>query len=419
MAKFNDASVRALSVTGQQYRHWVGDGFGVLVGARGDKTFIFKYRFGGKQRLMQLGRYPDTSLSDARIKAEEARKAIKSGVDPQEKPAEPDPADAEPETPKTVAALAAAFLEEYVKPTSSAGWAKRAERAINIDIVPAIGAMAPAEVEREHVQALLAGVVKRGARVWANRVRAVISKMFNWTIEESTGWGVKNNPCWGTRRRKEKKRRVALERHNVAAFWNAVGRSNSIRPREKMILRLILATGQRSGEVCSMAKDELDLDGERVWIIPEWKTKNRRKHLVPLSDLAISLIRSAIESSGNSPQVFPSYAPGKWKSRGAPHIRPAAISTALKESMIAAVRPHDLRRTAATCLSPICGRFMVERILNHSDPSVTDTYDLYENEMEKREALEEWGDALSEAVTTGQLRPPRRTAGHAQLRRAA
>jgi integrase len=54
--------------------------------------------------------------------------------------------------------------------------------------------------------------------------------------------------------------------------------------------------------------------------------------------------------------------------------------------------PHDLRRTAATHLTKTChvSQFVVGKILNHSEKSVTAVYDRYTYDPEKKAALDKW-----------------------------
>ena len=57
-------------------------GLYLLVVPGGGKWWRLKYRFGGKEKLLSLGTYPDTTLSKAREKRDEARRLIAGGIDP-------------------------------------------------------------------------------------------------------------------------------------------------------------------------------------------------------------------------------------------------------------------------------------------------------------------------------------------------
>ena len=57
-------------------------GMFLLVNPNGSKYWRLKYRFGGKEKLLALGVYPDVSLKDARNKRDAARSLLANGADP-------------------------------------------------------------------------------------------------------------------------------------------------------------------------------------------------------------------------------------------------------------------------------------------------------------------------------------------------
>ena len=59
-------------------------GMFLLVNPNGSKYFRLKYRIDGKEKLLALGVYPETSLKQARDKREEARQKLADGIDPSE-----------------------------------------------------------------------------------------------------------------------------------------------------------------------------------------------------------------------------------------------------------------------------------------------------------------------------------------------
>jgi hypothetical protein len=59
-----------------------GQGLVLAIQATGSKLWRFRYRYGGLQKTLHLGRWPIVSLADAREKCREARKAIAAGLDP-------------------------------------------------------------------------------------------------------------------------------------------------------------------------------------------------------------------------------------------------------------------------------------------------------------------------------------------------
>ena len=64
------------------YKIYDTEGLYLLVQPTGAKYWRFKYRFGGKEKLLSLGTYPETSLQVARQRRNEARGAVQAGQNP-------------------------------------------------------------------------------------------------------------------------------------------------------------------------------------------------------------------------------------------------------------------------------------------------------------------------------------------------
>jgi integrase len=145
---------------------------------------------------------------------------------------------------------------------------------------------------------------------------------------------------------------------------------------------------------------EFDLNDEKVWTIPPERSKNNRAHRVPLSPLALSIVQTAMDLTGDSPWLFPSRT-------GAEHITPHAVSHAMRNARLGDqpsialdnITPHDLRRTAASFITSLgVNRVTVAKILNHADGSVTAVYDRHSYDPEKRHALDAWAARLQEII---------------------
>lgn len=390
----------------RQVDYWDEDtpGFALRVSPGGQKTWIVMYRVKGetRKRRMKLGTYPSLSLGDARDAAKDAQRAASKGIDTaalekREKAAE------------TFSELADAYIERYAK-RNKKSW-KEDERIIDRDLRPALGLRKARGVTRADVNAILEKLVGRGAPIQANRVFAVLRKMFKWAISQDI---VEVSPCYGiSNPTKERSRERVLSEGEIKALWEATdleGRTKTGKKllttakRTRLALRLILVTAQRPGEVAGAAWTEFDPDWEEsespFWTIPSERTKNGRTHRVPLSPLAVSLLKEARKLASKSKWVFPS------PRDAAKAVSGGSLSHALGKAghfKVAHFTPHDLRRTAGTNITgEQCGisRFVLERVLNHTDPSVTAVYDRYAYDREKRQALNAWAQVL-EALTAG------------------
>jgi integrase len=86
---------------------------------------------------------------------------------------------------------------------------------------------------------------------------------------------------------------------------------------------------------------------------------------------------------------------GFSKAKAMLDTRAADIAAAGESAPVSPWRLHDLRRTAATAMGRLrVSRFVLGRVLNHADQSVTGIYDRHEYLDEKRQALDAWGQFL-------------------------
>nr|WP_237734228.1 integrase arm-type DNA-binding domain-containing protein [Serratia fonticola] len=80
----SDVKVRTAKPEEKAYKLTDGEGMVLLVHPNGSKYWRLRYRFGGKEKMLALGKYPEVSLADARARRDEARKLLAKGIDPSE-----------------------------------------------------------------------------------------------------------------------------------------------------------------------------------------------------------------------------------------------------------------------------------------------------------------------------------------------
>jgi integrase len=216
----------------------------------------------------------------------------------------------------------------------------------------------------------------------------------------------------------EEARDRVLDEGELVTLWKYLcGAEGQTGAGVRLSLRLALITAQRIGEVCSARLDHIDLGSDRTWTISN--TKNGRTHIVPLSDLAVQVIEQATAGSevGGKRYLFPSTG-----AKG--HLRPDSVNTALtRDRNVVRIEtrwtPNDLRRTAATSMGRLgVNRFILSRVLNHTDSSVDGIYDRHDYLSQKRRALDLWAAELHRSfsgeepqVAVKQFAPDIRTPG--------
>ena len=392
--KFTDRSIRNLKRRSQRYEGWEdnGKGFGVRVSPKGRKTWIFLYRFNKRPRRMSFGTYPTVSLAMAHKRhAKAVAQLVEEGIDPG---AIKQHEAARARTAPTIPDLGNEYMEFHAK-KKKRSW-REDQRMLNVYVLPKWGKAKVGEIRRRDLVLLLDDI---DAPIQANRVLALVRKMFNFAVDrgilEATPFTRMKLP------HEEKERGRTLTPDEIKAFWNGLDKSN-VEKRTRLALKFLLVTAQRSIEVSDAARSEIDLY-KRIWTIPANRTKNGYEHRLPLPDLAVELLGEAYALGGDSAYVFPDKKNGT-KSMNEGTLR-QAVSRNLAVFGIPQFTPHDLRRTASTMMRSLVSAKGVDKVLNHIPPKLERTYDQHDYMPEKRQALEKWAGKLREIIdkTTGKL----------------
>lgn len=354
-------------------------GFGIRVTAGGAKAFVLNYRVAGRERRMAIGRYPDWSVESARKRAKELRQDVDRGIDPLG-------AKQADRAAPTVADLCERYIEEHL-PDKRASSARDDRAMIDNIIRPKLGAEKVAEIDQARVRKLHRSLAATPYR--ANRVLALLSKMFSLSI----GWKMRgDNPAKGVKRFAEEKRERYLTPEDIGrlvAVLDAYADQGAAN-----IVRLLLLTGARSGEVRFARWTQFDLD-EGKWVKPAAYTKQNKVHRVPLSDAARTLLKSMHDAAARDDDgklkneyLFPGPVSGEPRTEIKDEWREIAIAAGLYdvvagknakgepvETKVVNCRLHDLRHTYASLLvSSGLSLPIIGALLGHTQPGTTARY---------------------------------------------
>jgi len=362
-------------------------GFGVRLRAGGKRTWIVQYRnASGKTQTATLGSTAVVNATRARQAAKQNLANITLGGDPQAKKAEQRARAAE-----TLGAVATRFLRHQQERLKDRSF-EQIETHLKKHWAPLDG-LPVHEITRRTVAARLGEIAAERGPFAANRARTTLSGLFTWAMKEGL---VDANPVLGTNRQADEQARDrVLSDAELVAIWKACRDDDHGR-----IVRLLILTGARRDEVGDMAKAEISLDA-RKWNIPRERTKNSRAHELPLSDLAIGILKPATLREGREERelIFGDGAGGfsGW----------SKAKAAIDERIGAAAAPwrlHDLRRTAATRMADLgVLPHVVEAVLNHVSGHKAGVAGVYNRALyaaEKRRALDLWA-AHIEAIVAG------------------
>lgn len=418
MGKLTDVAIRNWIKAGELFEGR-SDGEGLSLRYRerdGAPRWLFRYQIGGKSRVLQLGSYRDLSLADARKTAKEMRARVALGYDVAgEKKERREVAVAKIEAERS-AVTVAMLADEYFAARILGRWKHPniVRSRIERDIKPAIGKLAIGDVRPSHIDAMLKGVVARGAPTMATDVMRWVKRMFDYAVKREM---VLNNPASAfdpsDAGGKEASRTRWLTRAELARLLAAMKNAKGWTHENTLTVKLLLMLATRKTELIGARIVEFDLD-EAVWHLPAERTKTGAAIDIPLPRQAVEALRELVRLASNSAWLLPAR---KMQTRMIPHIDPNTVNAAMAKS----IRPllsdcelftlHDFRRTARTHLEAL-GTLphVAERCLNHKVKGVEGIYNRHDYFEERKAALQAWADLLAEleAGDTGKIVPIKR-----------
>jgi integrase len=380
--RLTDAAVKRLPVPTQGNRITYDPdvkGFGARVTAAGHRAFILTYYTkGGRQRRYTIGAYPDWSTVGAREEARKLKRQIDQGGDPLAEIA------AERGAP-TVDDLCRRFAEEHIprkRPSTQDDYL----RAIELHIRPVIGRTKVAAITWSDIDAIHRRITKAGHPYQANRVVALLGKMFALAVR----WHMRpDNPAKGIERNVEAKRKRYLGEDELRRLTAALDQQKGTEHSQAAdVIRLLLLTGCRLGEALAARWDDIDLTAG-TWTKPASTTKQKADHVAPLSGPARQLL-AALQRKTNGPWVFPADSESGHRIA----IRKNWL-VILKAARIKGLRIHDLRHSFASQLASNGASLpLIGSLLGHSNPVTTARYAHLFNDPQ-REAVERIGAIIA------------------------
>lgn len=380
----------------RSYKLFDEKGLFLSVEASGGRLWRLKYRYGGKEKKLALGSYPETGLKEAREKRDTARKLLDAGTDP----------GAQRRLERLGRALSGAstfkaIADEYIAKKEREGLAPvtlAKGRWLLALLAPKIGARPILEITAPELLAALRTVEARGNLETARRMRSFAGRVFRYAVatgraERDLSSDIRDALTVPT----VTHRAAILEPAKVGELLRAI-ESYEGQPSTVLALKLAPHVFVRPGELRHAEWAEIDFD-KAVWTIPGRKTKMGKDHQVPLSRQALTILKLARRFAGNQQYVFPSASSVQRP------ISENTLNNALrrmkygKDQMTA----HGFRATASTLLNE-SGKWhpdAIERALAHGQANgVRAAYHRGAYWAERVHMAQWWSDHL-DALRTG------------------
>jgi integrase len=271
------------------------------------KLWRLKYRVGGREKLLALGSYPETTLKQARARRDDARTKLREGRDPgaERKATKQKQAF---EAQNTFKLTALALIDEIAQKRH---WTEknrvRAIRRLEINVFPWLADRPFDQIEPPEILAVLRKIEARGTHETAARTRVLCSQIFR--------FGIANGKCKRdaaadlkgvlTPPVSQNMKRVELE--ELPQLLLAIDRCEedpACRDRQTRLgLQLLALTFVRTGELRKSMWSHVSLK-DKLWTFPAEIMKKGRTHVVPLARQTISFLEELQEITGSSEFLF-------------------------------------------------------------------------------------------------------------------
>lgn len=375
-------------------------GFGVVAN-KNSKTYKLKYRLKGTQYMLTIGTHGPLTVDEARKRAATHKSQVYAGENPAE-------------TKKAVGLTVEALCHEYMVKHAEVVKKPRSvdsDRAnIKNHVVPLLGKLPVRDVNATDVKkfkndvqagktapsdpksvqkAQKGGSPVTGGKGVANRCLALLSKMFN--LAET--WGMRSkgtNPVRGVSKYKENPKERFLSDDEIAQLWRALERIETTGDEGMQypvaMVRLILLTGARRGEIQQLKWSMVDLENAKL-DLPDSKTGRKTIHL---PKQAVDELRTLHRLKGN-PYVIVGAVEGKPLQ----NIRKPWKRIVTEAGLDNAIRLHDLRHTyASLAVRNGIDLYRAGKMLGHHNVETTQRYAHLEDKAFKETAIA-IGDAIS------------------------
>jgi len=396
----SDMKIKTAKPKEKPYKLFDVDGLYLLVTEKGGKWWRFKYRFGGKEKLLSLGTYPEICLADARQRRDEARKQVAQGIDPGA--VRKAQKQAETEETETFEVIAREWHAKFT-PTWTAGHATTIMSRLERDLFPWIGKRPMLKIKAPELLEVLHRVESRGALESAHRIRTIAGQVFRYAVATGRAERDPAADLKGALPQPGEKHHAAItDPKEVAPLLRALdGYTGHF--VVKCALRIAPLVFVRPGELRHAEWSEINLD-DATWNIPEGKMKMKEPHLVPLCRQAVEILKELQPLTGSGRYVFPSA-----RSFQRP-MSENAILAALrrmgysKEEMTG----HGFRAMARTILDEVLQvrPDFIEHQLAHAvrDPNGR-AYNRTAHLAERRKMMQTWADYLDGLKAGAQVIP--------------
>jgi integrase len=392
----NDTQIKHAKSKDRQYRLSDGNGLNILITPKGKKTWVYRYRFNGKENTATLGHYPAVSLLEARLKRAEARELLVQGIDPN--------AHHKQQKISSSISIGSSFNDmfnqwfelnkESWKPNYQQDLIKRSKKHLS----PYIGNRNVSEITSQEMLGVFKVIESAGTIDTLHKVKGCASRVFRYCV----GLGIiEHDPTRDLPNEIFKRKKVTHLAHitdpqAIGGLLRMIDEYQGTYQIENA-LKIAPYLFLRPGELAGLEWNEVDLKDKLIRINAK-RMKMKTTHLVPLCPQVISLLENLKNIKTGSNFVFPSL---RSSTR---HISPESLRAGLRRMGISneEMTTHGFRHMASTRLYELGYKGdVIERQLAHGERNkIKAAYNHAEHLKERRIMMNEWADYLDKLKNT-------------------
>jgi integrase len=392
--KLTELEAKNAKPRGKPYSLSDGDGLILLVKESGAKSWVLRYRMGGKEKRAGLGKYPAVSIAKARELKNSFKRELAFGGNPQrrKKAERHEAARIEALKAATFAKVAGEWYDRQGKTWSESNRTGVRHR-LDAWLLPKLGERPIREITTRELLDLLLDMEKSVPST-ARRTRGLVGQIFQFAVARGDAdFNIALNLRKTLKHVRQRHYAALTSPKDIAGLMTRIEAYHGT-ALVRSALWFSLYTFQRPGEIRGAMWEEMDFDAA-LWRIPEHRMKNNLPHVVPLSHQALELLeflRRLDARAGHSLFIFPARA-----SKSAP-INPNTICMALRTMGYTSdqMTAHGFRAIASTNLNEQgWNRDVIELSLAHMERDrVRAAYNHAERLPERREMMQAWADWL-------------------------
>lgn len=314
------------------------NGLQLHVFPNGRMSWIYAYRFNGKQKNLTIGSYEFMSLAQARTQHLEARQLLANGIDPAEKRKE---RETEIDQSTLFQILALEWMDNRKELIKEATFLRDLS-VLEKDIFPFIGQMPIDQIKGKHIFECAKQIEDRGAQEMAKRSIPLVGRVFRFAIRKGL---IENDPTPHLHEALKPRKIKNMARLDISEFPPFLLRMDKYHGSflVKSALQLMTLTFVRTGELINMEWDEVNFD-TKEWRIPAHKMKMALPHIVPLSTQAIAILKELQPLTGHKQFVFYNHSTAKTISNN------SLLSAIRTMGYMGKMTGHGFRGLASTTL---------------------------------------------------------------------